>query len=90
MEEEKNHHLIKIVKHLSFLFQAKSLQINMSSSSDYVMETPLHQAVESGNIQAVQKLISKGAKIDARNKNDVTPLHYAAEGNYVEIAAILL
>ena len=62
----------------------------MSSSSDYVMETLLHQAVESENIQAVQKLISKGAKIDARNKNNVTPLHYAAEGNYVEIAAILL
>ena len=47
----------------------------MSSSSEYVMETPLHQAVESGNIQAVQELIAKGAKINARNKNDVTPLH---------------
>ena len=53
----------------------------MSSSLEYVMDTQLHQAVESGNIQAVQKLIAKGAKINARNKNNVTPFHYAADVN---------
>ena len=42
----------------------------MTNSSEYVMETPLHQAVESGNIQAVKGLIAKGAKIDAKNKHD--------------------
>ena len=54
------------------------------------LKTPLHKAVESGDIQAVQDLIQKGAKIDARNKLKQTPLHCAAMGNHALIVDLLL
>ena len=54
------------------------------------METPLHIAVKSGNVQAVKDLITSGEKIDSRNREGETPLHYAAAENDVLIAEILL
>ena len=40
--------------------------------------SPLHKAVEAGNIQAVHELIERGAQIDFRDKHNNTPLHYAS------------
>ena len=54
------------------------------------LKTPLHKAVESGDIQAVQDLIQKGAKIDSQDKFNQTPLHCAAKGNHALIVDLLL
>lgn len=42
--------------------------------------TPLHYAVEEGNLPVVAFLIKKGADIHKRSKTGLTPLHIAAAG----------
>jgi ankyrin repeat protein len=51
--------------------------------------TPLHFAAAIGNVTVMNYLISKGAKIDARNREHKTPLHYAAINGSVEAATCL-
>ena len=53
-------------------------------------ETPLFFAVQSGNILAVQALLSAGANPNPMNKAGRTPLHYAAAGGRFAIVEILL
>ena len=53
-------------------------------------ETPLFFAVQSGNILAVQALLSAGANPNPINKAGRTPLHYAAAGGCFAIVEILL
>ena len=54
------------------------------------METPLHKAAESGDIQAVRDLIISGEKIDDRNRAGETPLHYAARFGNMEVLKLLI
>lgn len=52
--------------------------------------TPLHLAVEKGNIKVVKALLSSGAKINARDFISRTPLHAAVnKGNIKVIKALL-
>ena len=37
----------------------------------------LFEAVKDNNLQKVEELIEKGADVNAKSKNDYTPLHYA-------------
>lgn len=41
------------------------------------IQSPLHLAVKSGNLELCRKLIEKGANIEAKDKFGLTPLHYA-------------
>ena len=43
---------------------------------------PLHLAVSSGHEEAAITLINGGADIDAGNKHNQTPLHYAILSKY--------
>jgi ankyrin repeat protein len=38
-----------------------------------------------GHLDAVKYLISKGADINARDKNRNAPLHYASENGHLEV-----
>jgi predicted component of type VI protein secretion system len=38
----------------------------------------IHEAVETGNIEAVKQAIAGGADVNAKNKYALTPLHAAA------------
>jgi ankyrin repeat protein len=42
-------------------------------------KTPLHYAVENGDVDAVKALLESGAAIDKADNKGKTPLHYAAE-----------
>ena len=50
----------------------------------------LHEAVQQGNLEEVKKLIRRGTRINSRNEQSQTPLHLAFEGQYSEIAGLLL
>ena len=52
-------------------------------------ETPLHHAAYWGKTEAAALLIQKGAKVNARDENLETPLHYAAE-DQADVAALLI
>jgi len=51
--------------------------------------TPLHLAVEKGNAEIVEYLISQGAKVNAKDLRGRTPLSRAREGKMSEIEGIL-
>lgn len=53
-------------------------------------DTPLHVAVENGQLNMVQFLLERGANPNAMNDWRQTPLHLAARGNSEEIANLLI
>lgn len=53
-------------------------------------KTPLHQAVEKGDIEAVRSLLAQGADINAKSWNSETPLGTAVYHRQKEIVALLL
>lgn len=49
----------------------------------------LHWACWDGRINIVEMLVSRGAKLNALNKCEDTPLHCAAQNNHIEIAYLV-
>jgi len=52
--------------------------------------TPLHEAVNEGNVGCVAKLLLAGANVNSQDIDANTPLHKAAENGDVECAALLV
>jgi hypothetical protein len=50
----------------------------------------LHRPAESGNAAVLETMLACGFDPDARDKDNVTPLHRAAMGGHVEAARVLL
>ena len=50
----------------------------------------LHQAVQSGNLDAVREQVARGADVNERDAMGATPLHDAAWSGHLEIAAFLI
>lgn len=63
------------------------LQIN---SRDSVNQTSLHRAVLAGDKLAVEDLVTRGAEIDARDRDGATPLILAAQKGHFEITQFLV
>jgi ankyrin repeat protein len=59
--------------------------------SDRWRRTPLHWAVEAGDLALVELLVSRGANVNARDITDRTPLYYTWGGSVTDqkIAALL-
>ena len=52
--------------------------------------TPLHWAVESGDISCVELLLRHGADVHIENKFDKSPLEIASDKHYTDIYEMLL
>jgi len=50
----------------------------------------LHEAAKAGKIADVKSFISKGADVNAKDGDGLTPLHYAARNGHKEIVDLLL
>ncbi|MCJ7580275.1 MAG: ankyrin repeat domain-containing protein [Candidatus Aminicenantes bacterium] len=51
----------------------------------------IHEAVQQGNLSKVKMLLENNPELlEARNENDKTPLHFAAQGGFKEIVEFLL
>jgi hypothetical protein len=63
--------------------------VNVNSQNTFG-RTPLHVAVESGNLNLVKLLIEKGANLDIQDRDGRTPLHMAAMSNSLDIVKLLI
>lgn len=52
--------------------------------------TPLHWACRNGRIEVVELLISRGARVSAKNRGDDTPLHNAAQCGQLNVLKCLI
>lgn len=60
------------------------------NDTNYDGETPLHAAAFMDRPDIVEYLLDRGAAIDARDNNDMTPIHSAVEGGAMRAAHALL
>lgn len=84
---------LEIVKMLLEAFEERedwSSAPLMIADVDHDQSTALHLAVESGHLNVVSYLISKGADVNIPRQNYVYPLHLAATTGDVEIVKIIL
>ena len=82
-----------VTPHFILLFQKvtnRLFEANIDSRNGEYLTTPLHIATKKGYIDIAQMLISKGAKIDAKNLSEFTPLHFAAMFGQSMILEMLL
>lgn len=54
------------------------------------INTRLTKAISQGNINAVQRILKEGAKVNVRGDKGLTPLHAAVLNNQTEIAKLLI
>ena len=50
----------------------------------------MHKASDAGHVKTVKYLIKIGAQIEAKDKDEVTPLHKAADKGHLEIVQCLI
>ena len=73
-------------------FRNRHQQDDLDISTFYKMreDNQLIQATIHGNFQAVMELLQQDIDLNTKNKDGVTALHFAAVGNYADIARLLL
>lgn len=83
------HQAISTKNYLAFEYlMEKNVDVNRTVKG--ILITPLHLAVESGEPKMVEKLLNKGANVDAPTIDGQTPLHLALDmANNAMILAIL-
>ncbi len=64
--------------------------VDVNSADRVVFWTPLHSAVEHGNKEISELLISNGANLEAKDKDGFTPLDIALIDNNDELASFLI
>jgi ankyrin repeat protein len=52
--------------------------------------TSLHSAAHQGNLARVQELVTGGAHLDVFDEGGKTPLHYAAENDFIDVVRYLI
>ena len=66
------------------------LLTGMPANSAPAADVPLVEAVKAGDVAGVQRLIEQGIGVNAATVDGTTPMHWAAHGQYAEIARLLL
>ena len=51
---------------------------------------PLHDAARRGDIEDVERLLLLGHEINAKDENDATPLHWAANSGHSAVTKLLI
>ena len=66
--------------------EVRPLEVHPDANSQW---SPLHAAVQGNHLETVKILIEKGAKLDVRDGRGCTPLAYAENEFYTEVAELL-
>ena len=72
------------------LLIAAGADVNMAGHVSSETVSPLHQAASTASAEVVQRLIDKGAVIQAKDRNGRTPLHWAARGGNAAAVEVLV
>jgi len=78
----------KIIDHQCFLQQKG--RPTASKPLEGFQTTPLHLAVQSGNINRVRELLKQKAEVNARDETRRTPLHYSSQNGHMKIMSLLI
>lgn len=100
-EERKNNKFSRISQFEMYaaLIKANKIRVNILLKEGYNVNyrmpnfnfrTPLHIAAESGSIELVEFLISKGAKIDIKDVSGVPPVFLACSKGNIHLAEKLI
>jgi len=60
------------------------------NETNYLGDSPLHEAVKTGNLCLVKELVKHNAVVDVQNNEGCTPLHLAVIAGYSQIVEYLL
>ena len=74
-----------MMRHLGIIL---TLSLLLGGCAD--IQTELNDAAAKGDVSAVEALLDKGADVNARDKDDWTPLHFAAFVGHNDVVALLL
>ena len=77
---------------VKFLIETVGLDVNLKHVEGHVVsgQTPLHESCLAGQPDIVEYLITKGAKVNAREQDGQSPLHCATQGRSSQILKLLL
>jgi len=64
--------------------------INPEPTTAKAPDISIHAAAITGNIEAVKKHIAAGTDVNAKQSNGMTPLHFAAQFDFKELAELLI
>jgi ankyrin repeat protein len=67
-----------------------SEKLKLSAKEQKQLNNELINAAKNGNINEIERLVKKGASIDAKDKDDWTALMWAAWGGYTQTCEFLL
>ena len=76
----------KLVRLILYFLLQNHAEVN---TADQFGNTPLHNAVKSGDVKACELLLKHGAKADVEDKFNSTPLNYAEKNAHTEIVQLL-
>ncbi len=62
----------------------------LASSCSLIKTSSLEKAVQYKNVKEVRRHLNEGADVNQKDENGQTPLHYAAESGYTEVAQTLI
>jgi len=80
----------KTMQRTQFIFLACCLLLDSLSAPSLAADVDLFHAIQSGDLARVEALIAAGADVNARSKNDGTPLMLASIMNYPEVVRALI
>ncbi|CAM9873760.1 unnamed protein product [Pylaiella littoralis] len=70
-----------------FLLDQQRFEVNATDSENW---TPAHLACTYGNIDLLEVLVDRGARLEAQTKRGWKPLHFAAQGGHLACVELLL
>lgn len=75
---------------VKYLVEEKGMRQHINTRRNDTRWTSLHEATSKGYLEITEFILSKGAAINAFDKDNNTPLHKAASKGYLDVVKLLV